>query len=209
MSDSERKPVIGIVGGIGAGKSTVARELEALGCARIDADAIGHELLSAPDVREFFRRRWGERVFAADGSVDRKVVADIVFSDSAELAALNTQMHPRIRRELEQAVAAAQADESISAVVLDAAVLFEAGWDGLCTHRLFIRATDEVRKQRATSARGWNAQAWIRREKTQFSLDTKESGCDDVIDNSASILHLRGRIRKSLERILRNAGQSR
>lgn len=209
MGTSPNKPVIGIVGGIGAGKSTVARELEDLGCARIDADAIGHELLGDSGVRQFLRRRWGQRVFAADGSVDREAVGDIVFRDPAELAALNEQMHPRIRRRLEQAIAAAQADESVSGIVVDAAVLFEAGWDDLCTHRVFVRAPAEARKRRATAARGWGARTWAEREKSQFSLDIKAAKCEDIIDNSATVLEMRRQVQELFERILQSANHPR
>ena len=135
-----RKPVIGIVGGIGAGKSTAAGQFAALGCRLVDADRIGHELLAEPDVQAEIRRRWGDAAFAPGGQVSREALAELVFDSPAELDALNAILHPRIRRRMEQAIAEAQADASAAGVVLDAAVMFEAGWDDLCTHRVFVGA---------------------------------------------------------------------
>ena len=83
------KPVIGIVGGIGAGKSTVAAELARLGCGVIDADRIGHELLDESDVRAQIVEMWGPSVLDENGRVDRRCLAGRVFTDPAQLSALN------------------------------------------------------------------------------------------------------------------------
>jgi dephospho-CoA kinase len=202
------KPVIGIVGGIGAGKSTVAAELARLGCARIDADAIGHELLADPDVRRQIRRRWGEGVFGPEGAVDRRALGQIVFADAAELRALGAILHPRIRHRMEEQIARAQADRRVRGVVVDAAVLFEAGWDDLCTHRIFVRAPQAERARRARRQRGWDASAWRRREKMQISLDKKAAKSDYTVDNSSSLSHLHEQVR-SLFHLIHAADRTR
>ena len=203
--ERQRKPVIGIVGGIGAGKSTAAAEFAAAGCAVIDADAIGHDLLGDESVREALRRRWGERVFGREGKVDRQAVADIVFADPAELAGLNRIMHPRMRPGLQAAIAKALAEPEVRAAVLDAAVLLEAGWDEFCTHLVFVSAPESVRSSRVRSQRGWDGEAFERREKTQISLDKKAGKCDYTIDNSSSVSHLREQVREIVLRIVRVA----
>ena len=202
MSDPPRtdKPVIGIVGGIGAGKSTAAQAFADLGCALIDADAIGHELLADPDVLRQVRRRWGQAV-GADGRVDRRVLAAVVFADAAELEALNRILHPRIRRELARRIARALADADTQGVVVDAAVLFEAGWDDLCTHRVFVAASDEQRSRRVARQRGWDHAVWQQREKTQISLDTKAAKSDYTVDNRSGASRLRKQIRQLLHQI--------
>ena len=189
------KPVIGIVGGIGAGKSTVAAELVKLGCARIDADAIGHALLADPAVQRQIRRRWGEGVFDPQGRVDRRALGETVFADAAQLQALGAILHPRMRRRMEQQIARAQADPRVAAVVVDAAVLFEAGWDDLCTHRVFVRAPRAQRARRVRAQRGWDAPAWRRREKMQISLDKKAAKSDYIINNSSSLSCLHEQVR--------------
>ncbi len=185
------KPVIGIVGGVGAGKSTAAGEFVALGCRLVDADKIGHELLGEPDVQAEIRRRWGDEAFAPDGQVSRRALAEVVFNSPAELEALNAILHPRIRRRTAQAIAEAQGDASVAGVALDAAVMFEAGWDDLCTHRVFVAAPAVERQRRVAESRRWSVEAWRAREKSQISLDIKAGRCEYTLDNrfSASFLH--------------------
>ncbi len=204
------KPVIGIVGGIGSGKSTVTAEFAALGCAVIDADAIGHELLDEADVRDQVRQRWGDRVFGPDGpagSVDRRALGEIVFASESELEALNAMLRPLIRSRLVEGIAASQ--RTAPAVVIDAAVLFEAGWDELCTVVVFVDAPEKLRFQRAASSRGWSQAEWIRREKSQISLDKKRQKCDHTIDNSSSALCLRRQVRGFFSEVVPEADCSR
>lgn len=189
----QSKPVIGLVGGIGSGKSTAAREFAELGCALIDGDAIGYELLADPDVRNQLRRRWGGKIFEPDGTVSRRELGNIVFNNSAELEALNMIMHPLIGNRIKAEVVKTLSDTQVPAVVLDAAVLFEAGWDELCTHVLFVVAPEEVRSGRAAS-RGLDTQAWRKRENSQISLDSKEARCYCKLDNSSSVSHLREQV---------------
>jgi len=202
----EQKPVIGLVGGIGAGKSTAAGEFAKLGCALIDADAIGRELLATPRVRDELGRRWGGRIFQPDGGVDRKSLGRIVFEDPDELEALNGIMWPLIRRRIEQQLARARGDSTVPAVVLDAAIMLEAGWDELCTHLLFVDAPERVRASRAAE-RGWHERTWRRREKSQISLDSKARRCYASVDNSSSVSHLRKQVRQVFNRIVRTAGR--
>ncbi len=198
------KPVIGLVGGVGAGKSTAAAEFEALGCLRIDADRIGHDVLGEAEVADELRRRWGETVFAPDGAVDRQAVGKIVFADPAELTALNEITWPRIGQRIAERIAEAQAAPGVLAVVLDAAVMFEAGWDRLCSHVLFVEAPDADRAGRAI-AKGLGEKDWRNREKSQFSLDRKRSRCYRELDSSSSVSHLREQIRRAFHQITSRA----
>jgi dephospho-CoA kinase len=198
---ASRKPVIGLVGGIGAGKSAAAAQLAALGCARVDADAIGHDLLADADVARRIRERWGAAAFTPDGRVDRKALGSAVFADAAELAALNRILHPRIRREMSRQIAAALGDPDVPGVVVDAAVMLEAGWDDLCTHLVFVSAPAAARYERVARGRGWSRAEWKRREKSQISLDTKAARCDYTIDNHSSVSRLRQQIRRLFPRM--------
>ena len=195
------KPIIGIVGGVGAGKSTVARAFAALGCPLIDADRIGHELLREPDVKEQVRSRWSGAVFTPGGEVSRPALAEAVFADPAELAKLNAILHPRIRRRLAERIAEVRADASAAGAVLDAAVMFEAGWDDLCTVRVFVSAPKSERLARVAGSRGWNRQQWQVREKSQNSLDSKASKCEYTVDNRYGASFLREQVRVIFHRI--------
>ena len=199
---SPRKPVIGILGGIGAGKSTVASEFAALGCALVDGDAIGHELLNTAEVKDLLRGQWGDEIFCDDGQVDRRALGRIVFNAPGELEVLNGIMHPRIRRGIQQRISAAMADGSVKAVVLDAAVALEAGWDDLCSHLVFVDAPRRLRAARSEALRGWNRHAWRMREKSQIPLDTKAARCYYTLDNSSSVSFLREQIRELFSEIV-------
>lgn len=198
---TRRIPVIGIVGGIGSGKSTVAELMGRMGCAVIDADRIGHELLELPDVRDALRRIWGRRIFDDQDRVDRAALGRIVFGDGRELARLNAIMHPRIGAEIARRIEHLRAGPDVRAIVLDAAVLFEAGWERFCDATVFVHASQDVRDKRVMESRGWDRSQRRQREKMQISIDTKAASCSDGIDNSSSITHLHKRVEELLDRI--------
>ena len=201
------KPIIGLAGGVGAGKSALAEELARLGCAVVDADAIGHEVLREPDVREAVRSRWGDRVLGFDSEVDRSALGQIVFSDPTEMDALNEMVQARIRERAAEQIDSALRDPSVPAVVLDAPILFEAGWDELCTVCVFVGSPPEQRLQRVADARGWDEQTWRSREKMQIPLDKKARSCQYRVENSSSVSHLRERARGLFQKVVGSAGR--
>ena len=176
MPHVQKIPVIGVVGGIGSGKSTVADEFERLGCYRIDCDKLGHALLAEDDVKKEILAQFGPSVFDSGGEVNRSAVADIVFHDAQQLQSLEHILHPRIREEIIRRVAEAAGQKKI-AVVVDAAVLFEAGWDDLCTYVIFVDAPVEERLARVKERRGWDAHTLQLRESNQIPLDKKQKRC--------------------------------
>jgi dephospho-CoA kinase len=187
--------VIGLVGGVAAGKSTVAAEMARLGAAVVDGDRIGHQVLLAPVVRRAIRRRWGAEVHSPGGEVDRAALAKVVFNDPKELSALNRILHPRIRREMQRQIASARRSPGVVAVVLDAAVMFEAGWDDLCSAIVFVKAPSSARSGRS-AAKGWDRAGWRKREIAQISLDRKRRKSDYMVDNSSSVSRLRDQVRE-------------
>jgi dephospho-CoA kinase len=148
---------IGISGRIGAGKSTVAKRFAERGARVIDADAIAHGVLDEPDAKAEIVARFGAEVLAKDGRVDRSMLAANVFGASpahaAALADLETVVHPRVHRHIEQALAAFQDAErhggrSETLVVLDVPLLERAGWDAVCDHVVMVECEDGVRRER-------------------------------------------------------------
>ncbi len=126
---ANRTYVLGLTGGIGCGKSEAAGYLVSLGAAHIDADAISRQLTAEggaalPMIREHF----GDGVFRADGTLDRAVLAQIIFADENERRALEKIIHPMVQREADAEIAASQA----AVTVLDVPLLFESGLDALC-----------------------------------------------------------------------------
>jgi dephospho-CoA kinase len=181
-----RKPVIGVVGGIGAGKSTAAAVLARRGGAAVNADALGHEALSLPAVKDQLVARWGPTVLKPDGTPNRRAIAGIVFDNPAELAALEGLVFPHIRRRVVEEIVKAQADPAVRFVVLDAAVMLEAGWSEVCDRIVYVDAPREVRLARLTARSGWSADEVTAREAAQLPLDEKRARADAVLVNDGS-----------------------
>jgi dephospho-CoA kinase len=195
-------PVIGLLGGVGSGKSFVAAQFAKLGCKVVDADRLGHELLREPKIRRAIRERFGKSVCGPSGEVNRRRLGERVFSRAAELAALEAIVHPDLCRRVRRAVGQARR-RHVRAVVLDAALILEKGLDNLCTVMVYIQAPEEVRRVRAEAARGWDPLEVARREAPQISLKTKRRRADYVIDNSSSPDHTIEQIRTVLSRVTR------
>ena len=200
MFQDQKIPVVGIVGGIGSGKSTVAEEFEHLGCYRIDCDKLGHAALDEEDVKRQLRALWGDNVFDADGDVNRRAVADVVFNDPKQLAALESIVHPRIREGIVRGIAEGKA-RNAPAIIVDAAVLFEAGWDDLCTDIVFVEASREERFARVKERRGWDDSTMQLRESRQIPLDKKQSRCHHSIHNHSSVSYLKVQVGQLLYHI--------
>jgi dephospho-CoA kinase len=181
--------LIGIAGGIASGKSLVSGQLQRLGAEVLDADRAGHQVLGQPQVIQTLHKRWGDRVLRADGRLDRKRIAEIVFSNSPdaqeELLYLEQITHPRIGQLLQNRIDTLARQGQTEAGVLDAPVMFKAGWDRLCDTILFVDAPRRLRLARAR-ARGWSESEFRTREAAQDALDSKRRRAKAIIDNSST-----------------------
>jgi dephospho-CoA kinase len=184
--------VIGVAGGIASGKSLVSKQLQQLGAEVLDADRAGHEVLLEPDVERALRSHWGDDVFGDDRRISRAAVAKIVFAappeGPKELAYLEQITHPRIEERLRRRKAEFEQRGDLKAVVLDAALMFEAGWNKLCDKIVFVETPRESRVARARQ-RGWSEAEFAAREAAQESLEVKRKSADWIIDNSGSPEH--------------------
>lgn len=199
---SLRKPIIGLAGGIGAGKSSVARVFQTLGAAVIDFDRLTHEQLRHPEVVAKLRRWWGDGICTAAGEVDHQAVASIVFDDPAQLSRLEGLLYPRLDRRRVELVAAYERDPTVDAVVLDAAKLYEAGLGELCTAVVFVEVERAIRLQRLAETRGWTDAELTRRENLQDALDKKRHLADYVVVNHSDIDHLRPQVERVFSSVL-------
>jgi dephospho-CoA kinase len=162
--------VIGLVGRIGAGKSTVAKAFAAAGAEVIDADRIAHDVLAEPEVIDAIAARFGAGAIDAEGRVRRPVLAEAVFGASPEheqaLADLERIVHPRVRHRIEARLAALAAEplSGPGLVVLDVPLLVQTGWDRRCD-RLVLVECPEPGRQRRLDERGWPAHQRAARER--------------------------------------------
>ena len=196
------RPVIGILGGVGAGKSLVASQLAQLGCEVVDADRIGHALLDEPRIRQAVRERFGDEVFDPSGRVDRQCLGRRVFGSPEDLEALEAILQPELTERVRRAVLDARGGTA-AAVVLDAPLILEKGLDALCDFMVYVSVPVEVRQGRVRRARGWNPSEVVRREASQISLKTKQDRADYIVDNSASPEHTLEQIRAILSRAVK------
>lgn len=181
-----RKPVLGIVGGIGAGKSLVAAAMARRGGVVIDADKLGHTALEQADIKQKLVARWGERVLKPDGTANRRVLAGIVFDNPAERRALEDWVYPFIRKRAVEEIERAQANPEVRFVVLDAAVMLEAGWNTVCDRVVYVDAPRAVRLARLAARSGWTPTEVASREAAQMALDEKRTRADAVVVNDGS-----------------------
>jgi len=196
--------LIGITGGIGAGKSQVLCELRALGARVLDADAVVHELYEVDSrLRAALRERWGEAVLGTDGRVDRAVVARRAFGEPAEREWLTQQVHPLVRRRMLQ-----NAEASPLGLFCAIPLLYEVGWEHEMTQTIAVwcdRRTQWLRLR----GRGWSDEEISRREASQMSMDEKLARADYGILNIESLELLREQCRRIFERIMECHGPGR
>lgn len=190
--------VIGLLGKIGVGKSTVARHLEELGAEVIDADVLAHNALNSDTVRRQLADYFGEEIFKNDGSVDRNRLAAAVFGEDpqqrAALVALEQIVHPWVRKVIEDRLVIAQMagqHGSGRVVVLDVPLLVQGGWHTRCDAVVSLVCQDAIRHQRL-AARGLSSSQIAAREAAWDSgLKGDAADCrpDWTVDTSGDLAY--------------------
>jgi len=202
VTTNRNKPVIGLTGGIGAGKSSVAQLMQDQGCAVINADQLAQNALKAPNVRAQIVDRWGDNVLNESGEISRAALAAIVFNDSQALDILEKIIHPLVdiaRHELRRAH---QTNPQVRAIVEDCPLLLEKQVDRECDVIVFVDSPRYLRLMRVASERGWSEQDLVDREKNQLGLDFKAQKADYVLVNNADESKLTEQVRGVLSQII-------
>jgi dephospho-CoA kinase len=191
--------VVGLVGGIGSGKSQVAAAFAARGARVISGDDLAHDALRQPEIKTLIDKRWGRGVFDDRGEVQRGKLAAVVFGNPDELKALEAIVHPWITERIRRDVREARRDPAVRLIVLDAAIMLEAGWNDACDRLVFVEAPDEQRRRRVAGQRGWDAKDLEARERAQLPLTAKAARADHTLDNSGSL----DRLGRQVDELLR------
>ncbi len=179
------KLIIGILGGIGCGKSTVAACFANFGCRVIDADAIAHEVLDESDILAKLTARWGTDAMDAAGLADRGWIGERVFGSQEELNFLNHLIHPRVLKRFEAVIKAYQTDSEICGIVLDMPLLLEVGWEKRCDFLVFVDCSEEKRRERIAKNAKIDIEQLKKRENFQISLDKKKQKAHYVVSNNS------------------------
>ena len=179
--------VIGLTGGIGTGKSEAARILEEIGAYIIDADRLGHSAyLPHSEIWEVVVKEFGDGVLLPDEEIDRKKLGSIVFNDPVQLAKLNEIMHPRMGKMVANIIEGADAE----VVVVEAALLLEAGWDALVDEVWCTGASEDIVIDRLKARNGLNKEEAQKRIKAQMSVDERKSRSQVMIENNGDLAQL-------------------
>jgi len=185
----KKKPIIGLVGGICAGKSAVANEFGRLGCVVIDADAMAKQLLDKPEIRSKIIAIFGKSIVDENGKIDRQKLAAIVFTDEKYITALNDIIHPIVLEQTQELINSYMENETIKAIILDVPLLAEVGWENRCEKLVFVDSTPENRLERAKK-RGMSKNELKIRENFQISLDKKLCMSDYIVNNNSDLSEL-------------------
>ena len=197
------KPIIGIAGGIGSGKTFVAKLFGELGALVISSDEQVTDAYREEDVRRTLRQWWGDDVIRPDGEINRSLIGAKIFANPAERKRLEELLHPRVHAARERAMATAAADNPrVVAFVWDTPLLFETDLHEQCDAVVFVDAPLETRLARVAATRNWDAAELARRENSQWGLDRKRNFADYVISNTAGAEVARGQVQDVLSRIL-------
>ncbi len=177
--------IIGLTGGIASGKSTAAAYLGEKGASVIDADKLGHQAYE-PDTDAFAQvvAAFGPEVVGADGQIDRKVLGGKVFGDPAALDRLTGIIWPEIGRLALAEFEVARAARPDAPIVLEAAVMLEAGWEPMVDEVWVVIVEPDTAVARATARDGVEEEAVRKRIAAQLSNDERRAKADIVIDNS-------------------------
>ncbi len=176
---------VGLTGGIGSGKSEVARLLAARGAVVVDADEVARDVVRVgePALAEI-RERFGDDVIRPDGTLDRAGLAGIVFPDPDALAALNAIMHPRIA---ERSAALVESAPEDAVVVYDMPLLVEQGLEAAYDVVVVVDCPDEVRLDRLVRLRGLDRDDALARMARQAGREQRLEAADFVIDNGGGL----------------------
>lgn len=183
---------IALTGGVSSGVSEAALWLQKKGIKVISADEIGHEILDYPDVKNSLVRRFGGAILDANGNVNRSNLGEIVFSDEAARADLNSIVHPVLLDKLAERVRQDEMESGV--VVVDAALIYEWGMQGFFHRVVVVTAPMELRIQRCVQRDNLSREKVLQRISAQWPLEKKIEKADFVIENDGSIEDLHQRI---------------
>jgi dephospho-CoA kinase len=197
--------LIGLTGGIGSGKSTVAAMLADRGATVIDADRVAHDVYEAgSEGYELLIERFGRKVLDEQGRVDRRLLGAIVFNDTAALQDLNRIIHPLVRKEIARRLLEVSAEDPDSVVVIEAALMTETGWSGGAGELWVVIAHPEVVVGRLVRQREMIEEDVRLRLAAQTTNEQRRKIATRVIENNGNLEDLEAQVdrawRETLER---------
>ena len=193
---------VGLTGGIATGKSTVGRMFVALGCHLIDSDHITHELLQpGQPVHRAVVQAFGERILAADQTIDRKLLGEIVFNDPESRATLNRLVHPAVIQHQQSWLREVEVQDRRGIAIVDAALMIEAGTYKNYDKLIVVTCPTEQQKRRLRLRSGLSEEQIETRIRSQMPIEEKAKYANFVIDNSGSLENTRHQVERVYEEL--------
>jgi dephospho-CoA kinase len=187
---------VGLTGGIGCGKSTVASLMRELGCTVIDADRLAHEfLVPGQTAHDEIVREFGAAILETNGRVNRAKLAEIVFANPSRLERLNRIIHPRVLQAIDRELGELERAGTTSIAVVEAALLVEADYHNKLDRLVVVWCRPEQQRERLR-ARGLSLEEIERRIAAQMPLDAKRRFATDQIDNSETPVETRKQVER-------------
>lgn len=200
------KPVIGLLGAIGSGKSSVASAFADLGCAVIDADKMALELLFQQDIIDQLRSLFGSDILNFDGAIDRTKLAKKAFSNEASLEQLTAIIHPPVLHQAQLLLNQYFVAPGVPAVVLDVPLLMETGWHTRCDALVFVDCLPETRYQRVVKKGRFSPDEIKKRENFQISLDKKKEIAQYIVQNNSDLSDMADQVARIYSAVLKAWG---
>jgi dephospho-CoA kinase len=203
---------VGLTGGIGCGKSTVAAMMSELGCHVLNADKMAHALMAPGEAAyDEIRRHFGAYILAPDGTIDRARLAAVVFSDPDQLASLNAVVHPRVLHELDRELDRLSRIDPHGVAVVEAALLIESGYNKRLDRLVLVTCTREQQLDRLTNpafGRAMSREQAERRITAQMPPEEKRKLPHNEIDCSCTLDDTKRQVRLLVEQLKQMAGLS-
>lgn len=179
--------IIGVTGGVGAGKSTVLNYLEKrYGAKLILADLVGHEVMEpGHEAYEQVVKAFGQEIVSEDKTIDRKALGAIVFADEKKRMILNRIIHPAVRQEILRRLEEAELSHMLY-VVVEAALFLEENYDAFCDETWYIYTDEKIRRQRLKESRGYSDERIDQIFRSQKTHEEFQKRCLFMIDNNGS-----------------------
>jgi len=189
--------VIGVTGGVGTGKSTVANIFKQLGAVVLDADAMAHQAMEPKRLAwRHIVKAFGEGILNEDQTVNRRQLASLVFQDEQRRKRLERIIHPRVLRLMKQQLHRLRRSRRVKAVVLDVPLLVEAGGQPIVDALVVVTAPPEVQRERLKKKYGWSDEETTARMDAQLELSAKVALADHVVDNADGVDTTRTQVKR-------------
>ena len=184
--------VIGVTGGVGSGKTTFVQTFERLGATIINADMLAKELTDKNDkIRTALKNKFGPGIFNRKGVLQRRKLGRLAFSNTRSLKLLNNIIGPALIKEIKNKISTFRKNEKTATVIVDIAILFEAGIESQFDKIIVITAPVQNRIKWLRKERNWHEEEILERMRSQMGIEEMRRRADIVVDNSGTIQELR------------------